>query len=341
MLTIHIEGAQNLLTFLTRMSSDNPPTDAELQSALDSNHFFMNFYSHWKGVTRERLVETMRRFHQPGYQPESAVLSALAKGFQRAVAENERMKANLDFLARVNPSAIAHRVLAYLPIDTPLQSVIHITIDGFNGGFQFQGQMGWSLLSDITCPEQFESGIAHELHHVGFAYWAERDPIRQSLLNEKSGRAVAVRHVQNLLLEGLAMYYCSPNMMMEDKVSEAYARKLANYKQDEHLLFAQSEKLLALTLKPDADFATCNQALKALSIDFDGILPIGHYLGARMVEIMNQHHPQEHIVECAQLLVLFLPLYNQAARKSGDFVYDPIIVEQVNQIFQAKQIRPS
>lgn len=341
MLIIHIEGAKTLLALLNRVAQGNPPAEAELQSALDSNHFFMDFYSRWKGVTRERLIETMRRFHQPGYQPESAVLSALAKGFQRAVAENERMQANLDFLARVNPSAIADRVLAYLPIHTPLQSVIHITIDGFNGGFQFQGQMGWSLLSDITCPAQFESGIAHELHHVGFAYWIERDLIRTSLLNEKSGRAVAVRHVQALLSEGLAMYYCSPDTMMEDKTPEAYARKLAVYKQDERLLFAQSEKLLALTLKPDVDFETCHQALETISIDFDGILPIGHYLGARMIETMSQHHPQERIVECVQSLARFLPLYHQAARKSGDFVYDPTIVEQVNQILQAEQIRPS
>ena len=341
MLTIHIEGARKLLAFLTRTSSGNPPADAELRAMLDSNQFFMDFYSRWKGVTRERLIETMLRFHQPDYQPESPVLSALAKGFARAIVENERMQASLDFLRAANPSIIVEGVLAYLPAHTPLQSAIQITIDGFNGGFQYQGQMGWSLLSDITSPAQFEPGIAHELHHVGFAYWAERDPIRQSLLNEKSGKSVAVRHVQNLLSEGLAMYYCSPNMLMEDKVPKTYACKLASYKKDERLLFVRSEKLLTLALKPGANYATCNQALEAISIDFDGILPIGHYLGARMVEIMNQHHPQERIVECVQSLVRFLPLYNQAARKSGEFVYDPTIVEQVNQIFQAEQIRHS
>jgi len=339
MLTTHIEGARNLLALLNSVSTGNPPTEADLQTTLDSNHFFMDFYSRWKGVTREKLIETMLHFHQQGYQPESPVLSAMAKGFRRAVAENERMQANLDFLRRVDPSTIMCRVLAYLPIHTPVQSAIHITIDGFNGGFQFQGQMGWSLLSDISSPSQFESGIAHELHHVGFAYWAERDPICQSLLNEKSGRALAARHVQALLSEGLAMFYCSPDMMMEDKVPEAYARKLKVYKRDERLLFAQSEKFLAHALKPDADFATCHQSLEALSIDFDGILPIGHYLGARMVEIMSQHHPQEDIIECVQSLSRFLPLYNQAARTSGDFVYDSSVVEQVSQISESEQVR--
>lgn len=65
--------------------------ELEIQEVLTSNKFFMDFYSQWKGVTRECLIETIRRFHQPDYQPEAPVLSALAKGFQRAVAENERM----------------------------------------------------------------------------------------------------------------------------------------------------------------------------------------------------------------------------------------------------------
>jgi len=338
MLTINIEGAQVLMAFLNRTSKGNLPAESEMQTVLAANRFFMDFYSRWKGVTRESLIETMCRFNQPEYQPESPILSALAKGFRRAVIENERMQANLEFLRCVNPPIIVGGVLAYLPAHTPLQSVIHITIDGFNGGFQYQGQMGWSLLGDIISTEQFEAGISHELHHVGFAYWVERDPIRQSLLNEKSGREVAVRHVQNLLSEGMAMFYCSPDMVREEKVPEAYAHKLKSYRQDERLLFTRSEKLLALALKPDADFATCQQSLEALSIDFDGILPIGHYLGARMIESMSKHHPQKRIIECVQSLSCFLPLYNQSARKSGAFVYDPSLVEQVSQIFKAKQI---
>jgi len=333
MLTINIEGAQTMLAFLNSASKGSLPAEVELQAVLASNQFFMEFYSRWKGVNRESLIETMCRFHRPEYQPESPVLSALAKGFRRAVIETERMQANLDFLRGANPSVIVGGVLAYLPARTSLQSVIHITIDGFNGGFQYQGQMGWSLLGDIISTEQFEAGISHELHHVGFAYWAERDPIRQSLFNEKSGRAVAVRHVQNLLSEGMAMFYCSPDMIRDEKVSEAYARKLTSYRQDERFLFARSEKLLALALKPDADFATCHQSLEALSIDFDGILPIGHYLGARMIESMSKHHPQERIIECVQSLSRFLPLYNQSARKSGAFVYDQSLVEQVSQVF--------
>jgi hypothetical protein len=336
MLTINFKGAQVLLALLNSTSKGSLPAETEIQEVLTKNKFFMDFYSRWKGVTHENLVETMCRFNQPDFEPSSPVLSALAKGFKRAIEENERLQANMDLLRAANQSAIVGRVLTYTPRRTPLQSVIHITIDGFNGGFQYQGQMGWSLLNDITNPAQFEAGIAHELHHIGFAYWVERDPSRQALLNEKSGCAVAVRHVQNLLSEGLAMFYCSPDMMREDCFSGVYASKLASYRKGEHHLYAQAENILALSLKPDADFDTCQQALEAIAIDLDGLLPVAHYLGARMIETMNQYHPLERIVECVQSLPHFLPLYNQAAQEIGSFVYTPSVVEQFSRIFMAE-----
>lgn len=334
MLTLNIEGAQVLLALLNHIATGNVPTESESQALCAANHFFLDFYSRWQGMTQENLIEAIHRFNQPDYSPATPVLAALTRGFQRAVAENERLQANLNFLRTVNPSAIMARVQPYLPPDTPLQSTIHITIDGFNGGFQYQGQMGWSLLNDISTPGQFEAGIAHELHHVGFACWVERDPIRQTLLREKSARAIAVHHVQNLLSEGLAMFYCSPETLNEAHASAAYARKLAQYRQEESQWFAQAEQVLRASLEADADFDACRRALTTLALDLDGMLPAGHYLGARMIETMSRHHPQEQIVECVRALTCFLPLYNQAARAAGVFVYAPAAVEQFSRLLE-------
>ncbi len=296
----------------------------------------MDFYCQWEGVTSESLIEVVCRFSEPEFEPSLPVLSALTKGFRQAVEESECLQAKLGFLMTTNTSAIVDRVMAYLPRNTPLRSVVHITIDGFNGGFQHQGEMGLSLLGNVTNPEQFESGIAHELHHVGFFYWAERDLVRQAILKECSGLAVAVRHVQNLLSEGLAIFYCSPDMMRDERTTGAYARKLAKYRQEESWLFAQAEKVLALSLDPDADLDTCRRAFEDVALDPDGILPIAHYLGARMIETMSQFHPQERIIECVQSLSRFLPLYNQAAQEIGAFIYDPPVVERFRRILKAR-----
>jgi len=216
MLDIDVDGAQVLLSFLNRVRRGNKGTDSEIQSVLDANRFFVDYYCQWEGVTPENLGAAMYRFMLSEWNPSIRVLAALSQGFRQAVKETELLQSKLDFLKNVRTATLADRVIPHLPHSTPLQSTIHITIDNFNGGFQYQGEMGLSLLMDITNPERFETFTAHELHHVGFSYWAERDPIRQAVLGEQSGRAVAVRHVQNLLSEGLAILYCSPFQMKED-----------------------------------------------------------------------------------------------------------------------------
>lgn len=335
MLTIDLDMAQVLLAVLNRVQNGNLPTETDLRPILTANRFFVDFYCQWEGVNSEKLVEAICRFNQPEWKPSVPVLAKLAEGFQQAVEESDLLQAKLSFLKTVDTSAVVSRVLTHLPHDTPLQSTIHITIDGFNSGFQHQGEMGLSLLGDTTNPERFETGIAHELHHVGFSYWAERDPIRQALLKEQSGRTIAVRHVQNLLSEGLAIFYCSPEMMRQDRATGAYAVKLEKYHQEEFRLFAQAEKVLALSLNRDTEFGTCRRAFEVMAIDLDGVLPIAHYLGARMIETMSRSHSQESIIECVRSLPDFLPLYNQAAQGIGAFIYNPSVVEQFGQIFKA------
>ncbi|MFH1908857.1 MAG: DUF5700 domain-containing putative Zn-dependent protease [Chloroflexota bacterium] len=335
-LTIDLDGAQVLLLLLNRVQKGDIPTDSELQSVLATNKFFVDFYCQWEGVNLESLIETICRFNQPEWKPSVSVLSALARGFQRAVEENDLLQTKLNFLKAVDTSPIVDHVLNHLPHDTPSQSTIHVTIDGFNGGFQYQGEMGLSLLGDITKPALFEAGVAHELHHVGFMYWVERDPIRQAVLKEQSGRAIAVRHVQNLLSEGLAIFYCSPYQIRADEAMGTFGTKLANYRREESHLFAQAESVLATSLNPHADFSMCLEAFEVMALDPDGILPMAHYLGARMVEVMSQFHPKERIIECVRSLSGFLPMYNQAAQKTNAFVYNPSIVEQFSQIWDFK-----
>lgn len=336
MLTIDLEEAKSLLALLHRIQKGSIPTETELRLVLAANEFFVDFYRQWEGITQDSLTEILRYLHQPDWTPSTPVLSALTKGFRQALEELDLLQTKLTFLMSVDASAIADHVLAHLPPGTPLRSVIHITIDGFNGGFIHQREIGLSLLGDITNPEKFETGIAHELHHIGFLYWAERDPIRQAILQEQSGRAIAVRHVQNLLSEGLAIFYCSPEMIQQDRVTGTHAAKLERYRQEESRLFAQAEKVLALSLNRDADFTVCRQAFEAIAIDPDGVLPIAHYLGARMIETMSRSHSKESIIECVRSLPHFLPLYNRAARDIGAFTYNPSVIEQFSQMFRAR-----
>lgn len=334
MLTVETDGARALLGLLACVREGYDPAEAELQSVMAANAFFVDFYSQWEGVTCEVIRALIRGFEQPEWDQSVPVLAALARGFRRAAADAQRLQARLSALKQHAPTAaIADRVLVHLPAGTPLETTVHITIDGFNGGFQYRDALGLSLLSKASDdPARFVSGVAHELHHVGFQYWVDHDPIRRAILGEHLGRAVAVRHVQNLLGEGLAIVYCSPEMMTGGGMGASGA-KWAVYRGQEVALFERAEDLLRRSLAPGADFETCSRALEAIAIDPEGVLPVAHYVGARMVEVMDRHIAHERIIRCVISLQDFLPLYNQAARATGAFVYDPAAVARFSQIW--------
>jgi hypothetical protein len=338
MLTIDMEGAQALLRLLQCAKEGHPAGEAELEGALAANAFFVDFYSQWEGSSRQTIREAIRCFNQPEQVPAGILPTRLAEGFRQAVDEMGLLQSRMSWLKEVDASSIAGRVLAFLPANTPLDSVIHITVDLFNGAFVYQDEMGVSLLKGMADRKTFEGAVAHELHHVGLRFWSGQDAVRQGLLQERSGRAVAVLHVQNLLSEGMANYYCAPEYVFRDSPQELpaspFQARLARLQQQEGQLFAQAEAVLGMCLEPEAEYERCWEAFKALAFDMEeALLPAGHYLGARMVQTMEQVHSRSRVVGCAQRLSEFLPLYNEAACRAGAFVLNSRLIDAFGQLF--------
>ncbi len=338
MLTIDVEGAQALLQMLQRAQEGHPAGEAELEGALAANAFFVDFYSRWEGSSRQTIREVIRHFDRPELVPAGILPTRLAEGLRQAVDEMGLLQSRMSWLKKVDASSIAGRVLPFLPANTPLDSVIHITVDLFNGAFVYQDEMGVSLLKGMADRKTFEGSVAHELHHVGLRFWSGQDAVRQRLLQERSGRAVAVLHVQNLLSEGMANYYCTPEYVLRDSPQEppadAYQGRLARLQQQEGQLFAQAEAVLGMCLEPEAEYERCWEGFKSLALDMEeALLPAGHYLGARMVQTMEQVHPRNRVVGCAQRLSEFLPLYNEAACRAGAFVLNSRLIDGFDQLF--------
>jgi hypothetical protein len=340
MLMIEVSGAQRLIDYLKKPHTETTDDGTELHQILEANRFFVDYYRQWSGVNPENLAEALACVSQAEWQPATPVLAALCRGFRQAIQEIELLQRKLDFLKGVDPSGLTYRTLAHLPSGTPMDSVIHLTIDSFNSGFQYQGEIGLSLLQDVTNPDSFGSIVSHELHHAGFRYWAERDPIRQAILSESSGRSVAMQHVQNLLAEGMATFYCSPIPIDRQKMPAALANKLEKFQREDRPLLAQAGRILTIALAPGADFTVCQGAYDTLAIDPEGIQPAGHYIGSRMLEIMSQTQPHDLIVECVRSLKDFLPLYNQAAEQAGMPIFDPAAVAQFSQLWEHSKMMP-
>jgi hypothetical protein len=342
MLTVDLEGAQALLGLLQRIREGHPTGEAELEEVLAANDFFVDFYSQWEGSDREVFKQAIRHFDQPEHVPTGMLPTRLAEGFRQAVDEMDILKSRMSWLAEVDASSIAERVLASLPASTPLDSTIHVTIDLFNNAFVHQREMGVSLLKGATDRKTFKDAVTHELHHVGFRFWSDQDAVRQMLLQEKSARTIAVMHVENLLSEGLANYYCTPGYVFraspQELAADPYQARLARLQREEEKFFAQAEAVLARSLEHEAEYEPCWEAFKTIAFDMEeAMLPAGHYLGARMVQTMDQVHLRDRILRCVQRLPEFLPLYNEAAGKAGGFVFDAQLVERFVQMWNRRQ----
>lgn len=338
MLTIDLDGAQHLLDLLQEIQAGRAVQESALEDVLAANSFFVDFYSGWEGCSHETIRQAVLHFNQPERIPAGVLPERLAEGFRKAVDEMALMQGRLAWLADIDPSRIAERVLSFLPAGTPLDSVIHITVDLFNNGFAYKNEMGISLLHGASDRKTFETTLTHELHHVGFRYWADQDVVRRALLQEKTGRAVAVVHVQNLLSEGMANFYCSPGYVFRENpdlpAADPYQSRLARLARDEQAFFAQAEAVLAQSLEPDAAYEPCLEAFNTIALDMEqSMLPAGHYLGARMLQTMAQVHSRSLIVGCVQRLRQFLPSYNTAARQVGAFVFNDSLLERFEQLW--------
>ena len=345
MLTIDLNGAQALLGLMKDIQDGRDPDESVMEAVLATNAFFVDFYSGWEGCDRETIRQVIHHFYQPEKVPAGALPQRLAEGFREAAEKGDLMRSRMAWLGTIDASDIAERVLAFLPDGTPLDSIIHITVDLFNSAFVCQNEMGVSLLHGATDRQAFEKAVMHELHHVGFHFWSDRDDDRVRLLRGETGRAVAVMHIQNLLMEGMANYYCAPESVFREssdtavlKDTDPYQARLTRLQREEKTLFAQAEDILTLCLKPDAEYEACLEAFNTIALDMeDMMLPAGHYLGARMVQTLAQVYPRERILEYVKRLQEFLPSYNEAARKSGGFVFSEPLVEQFNQLWVSER----
>jgi hypothetical protein len=342
MITIEREGAQNLLDFLEEIQVGSVPDETKLEGVLAANTFFVDFYSGWTGSSRDKIKQAILHYNAPGQVPEGVIPKQLAEGFRKAMEEIDLMRSRIAWLGEIDASRVTDRVLTFLPKGTPLDTTVHITIDSFNNAFASGNGIGVSLFRGADDRDTFEKAVMHELHHVGFRYWGEKDAVRQKLLREKTGRAVAVMHVQNLLKEGMANYYCTPETVLapipEGEVSKAddpYLARLLRLRREERTFFASAEALLDLCLNLEAGYDVASKAYATIAFDLDDMmLPVGHYLGARMIETSAKVYPLNRIVGWIKHLRRFLPAYNEAAGQTGGFVFKQTLVKEFTQILK-------
>lgn len=207
MLAVETEGVETILHVLEKIEND-AIKKADLEDLLENNAFFVDFYASWQGVTRGKIAKL---FLNLGKEQDHYLLEALRQGFLKAYARKEELKRTLATIKHMELEPVERKVLRYLPEGTTLETTIHLTIDGFNAGFQHKGEVGTSLLLGrslfLLDAHLLQEALPHELHHVAVNKFFKENEKLQRVINQETCRSVFFRFIKDLLSEGMANYY--------------------------------------------------------------------------------------------------------------------------------------
>jgi len=327
------EGVARLLDLFEGVArSDHAPSDAEISELLskDSMDFMLRAYSRMDPSFKEGLVTVLRNLNSSNPVGIGIVLPKIEEGF-RACLNLEKISSLREKLRRIEEIDFgkAERLaLSCLPQETPMESTIYLTIDSFNPGMVFEGNISFSILVlNLGTPDLCALILAHELHHLGFLYWVRRNPKLSRLLFGESDKheKIVAQLMADLLSEGSATYLCTPMLLHVLPTNYAnmprfteHNEKIKKYEQSLNKMLSEAHKLISDCLSKTAPAESCTQRLTKFSLDPEGILPPAHFIGGRLMEMFDKDSRigrQELIGLCKQPS-RFFSLYSLAAEKN-------------------------
>jgi hypothetical protein len=317
MVRIETDGARAVLNAL----ESGAPADAD--RALDALDIQPDFYTtHVEDVTEE----TFRRLLvAPEDVPDGFAVDALTDGFDTAKNRLTELRSRIEALESVESGPIERDVRRYLPNDPNLDATVYAVIDGFNSGYQHEGDIAISILQ--TRPEEFGPKLRHELHHVGAREVRGDDPFGRLSMPVSPEQDVA-DVISVLLLEGLAIAYAQGGLSYYESDPPA-SDAIAEFRERERALFTELEETLdaiATTDDPDAR----QSLVESVVTDPDGVLPPTHYLGVRIVEEIGDVFGQSRAADLVTATEEVLPTYQTAASHGDAFRFTPKTVDRIS-----------
>jgi len=298
-------------------------SESAVDRALEENALQLDFYTtHLDDVTRETFCQLLVA---PEDAPQGFAVDALADGFRDAQNRVDDLRGRVTALDTTDTGRVERVVRRYLPSDPALDVTVHAVVDGFNGGYQHDGDVALSVLQ--TPPEQFEPKLQHELHHVGACEVREDDPFER-LSRPVSPAQDVTDLVTVLLLEGLAIAFAQGGLSVYEADPDL-GDTIAEFHEREQSLFADLDETLAAVATTE-DPNDRQELVDSVATDPDGTLPQTHYLGARMVQGIGEAFDRDRAVNLVTAADEILPTYQRSARETGSYLFATDTVEQVS-----------
>lgn len=321
MVTIDTTGARAVLDAL-----ESGGDETAIDDAIDVNSFQIDYYStHLEEIGPDKFRGLLR---DPKRECDHEVLDNLRQGFEQALEQSGHLHDQLAHLETLDTTSIERDVRRYLPSSVELDGKVYATIDGFNGGFQYRGDIGISVL-DME-PTRYPQKFKHELHHAGVQRVIDDSIPYVRVMRSESAAGDCLRLLFTLLMEGLAIYYAQGGFEPYER-TPAGADRIAEYRNQETQLFDEVQATLRDVLETE-DPALRKELRREIILDEEGVLPPSHYIGTRMVATMDQYHDTSDIVACIETPERFLPLYQEAAQQQEGYAFDSNLITRITQL---------
>ncbi len=230
-----------------------------------------------------------------------------------------QLRGNVEKILGIDFEGAERIALSFLPPGTAIECAVYLTVDAFNPGMVWNGNMGRSILPPVRDGGDL-SLLAHEFHHLGFGYWVSRSPaLERAFRGERTHDSVAARLVLHLIMEGMANHFCTPGMVRPGPGrSPRVNKKITRYEREFRGMLGEMTSLLADCVARREPVERCEGRLMDIVLDKERVLPKVHFLGAKVMELFDgdPEMGRDEIVGLCRDPLRFLSMYNKVAEKS-------------------------
>ncbi|MBD3192280.1 MAG: hypothetical protein GF308_16695 [Candidatus Heimdallarchaeota archaeon] len=320
MIKVHITGLKRFLDFLEEIVETNQalPQEAIDRVLMDEPLAFMQkAYSNMLDFSREEFAMVIAHLAEPEPVGKGKIVSKLEEGFRSCLNREKinSLKEKLSKIEQVDFTKAEHIALSYLPPKTVINSNIYLTIDTVNPGMIQQNDISLSILA--MDPEEINFNyLAHEFHHAGFEYWNKKQGL--DLIEKDTHEGIAIKLLLSLIAEGLANFFCTPEMIYREPNSKGYKR-IKEYEQELKQLLKEIQKLFTDCFSKRDAIEICKKRLEKIIFDPECVLPPIHFIGAKMIEKFDKHPAIEkaEIINLCKKPIGFFSLYQKIAPENN------------------------
>ena len=295
--------------------------EAERLLSTRAMSFTLSAYEKMLGLSRDDAVSILTNLGSEHPVMVDPVKLRFEEGFRGCYSLEavERLRKEVEVAKGVDFGVAERKALRFLPEGTVIRSTVYLTVDAFNPGMVRGGDVGWSILHGLD--EINIDHMAHEFHHVGFMNCLSRRPgMARLAVGAESPEEVAIQLICHMVSEGLANHYCTPGMVQTGEHKSLKANKrIREYERNLGPMLEEAWGLVRDCLDGGMPLEVYSGRLMDILIDRESILPKVHFLGDRVVSILEED-PEIGLVDIIGLCLRpedLVPLFVGPAAKRG------------------------